>query len=69
MLFQILTFNFKVGFAGEIVAFPDHTGVPSGVGHLWVLDSDDEKVLVDGHGIFLAFVTFLKYEGVERGGH
>lgn len=56
----MLTFDFEVGLAGEIVALADNAHVPAAIAGLWVLDDEGEKVLILGHAVFLAFVTFLE---------
>ena len=59
MLSFILTFNFQVCFAGEVVALSDNAGVSSGVAHFRIFDDQGEDVVVVDEGELGAFVTLL----------
>jgi hypothetical protein len=61
---KILTFDIQCGFARQIIALANDAGVPAAIGRLGVLDDKGEQVLVLCHGVFFAFVAFLR--GGER---
>ena len=53
-----------MSFACQIIALANDAGVPAAIGRLGVLDDKGEQVLVGIHGVFFAFVAFLR--GEER---
>ena len=59
---KILTLDLQVDFAGEIIALSNNAGVPASIGCSGVLNDKGEQVLVGCHGVFLAFVAFLRGE-------
>ena len=58
---RILTFDFKIGLAREIIAFAYNALVSSTVIYFRIFDDEGEYVFINYKGILLAFVTFLKY--------
>ena len=56
----ILTFNFQVGLAREIVALPDDAGVSSAVIDLRIFDDQGKRVFIDYERKFFALVAFLQ---------
>ena len=59
---QMLTFDFEVRLAGEVVALSDDAGVAPHVRHLGVLDDEREHVIVDDERVLGALVAFLDTE-------
>ena len=56
----MLTFDFEVRLAGEVVALSDDAGIASGVIDLWVLDGDREHVLVHVERVLGPLVALLQ---------
>ena len=65
----LITFDFQVDLAGEIVAFPDDAHVAASVGHLRLLDDQGEDIFVRLKAVFGPLVAFLKsskYQNVKN---
>ena len=61
-MYKILTFDIQLDFARQIIALANDAGVPAAIGRLGVLNDKGEQVLVLCHGVFFAFVAFLRGE-------
>jgi hypothetical protein len=58
---RILTFDFKIGLAREIIAFAYNALVSSAVIYFRIFDDHGKYVIIHYKGKLLAFVAFLKY--------
>ena len=65
-MYKILTFDIQLGFACQIIALANDASVPAAIGRLGVLDDKGEQVLVLCHGVFFAFVAFLRGRKISR---